>query len=58
MAGWCRSAILAKVTRSYEDPPTSLFRYNGEPAIGLAVGMVKGGNILEVGKTSRPHASG
>jgi multidrug efflux pump len=40
---------LAKVTRSYEDPPTSLFRYNGEPAIGLAVGMVKGGNILEVG---------
>jgi multidrug efflux pump subunit AcrB len=41
---------LAKVTRSYEDPPTSLFRYNGEPTIGLAVGMVKGGNILEVGK--------
>jgi multidrug efflux pump subunit AcrB len=41
---------LAKVTRSYEDPPTSLFRYNGEPAIGLAVGMIKGGNILEVGK--------
>ena len=41
---------LAKVARSYEDPPTSLFRYNGEPAIGLAVGMVKGGNILEVGK--------
>ena len=41
---------LAKVTRSYEDPPTSLFRYNGEPAIGLAVGMVKGGNILQVGK--------
>jgi multidrug efflux pump subunit AcrB len=41
---------LAKVTRSYEDPPTSLFRYNGEPAIGLSVGMVKGGNILEVGK--------
>jgi multidrug efflux pump subunit AcrB len=40
---------LASVTRSYEDPPTSLFHYNGEPAIGLAVGMVKGGNILEVG---------
>jgi len=41
---------LAKVTRSYEDPPTPLFRYNGEPAIGLAVGMLKGGNILTVGK--------
>ena len=41
---------IAKVTRSYEDPPTPLFRFNGEPAIGLAVGMIKGGNILEVGK--------
>jgi len=41
---------LATVTRSYEDPPTPLFRYNGQPAIGLAVAMVKGGNILEVGK--------
>ncbi len=40
---------LATVTRSYEDPPTTLFRYNGQPAIGLAVGMVKGGNILDVG---------
>jgi len=42
---------LATVTRSYEDPPISLFRYNGQPAIGLAVGMVKGGNILEVGQS-------
>jgi multidrug efflux pump len=42
---------LATVTRSYEDPPSTLFRYNGEPAIGLAIGMVKGGNILEVGKS-------
>jgi multidrug efflux pump subunit AcrB len=42
---------LATVTRRYEDPPTTLFRYNGQPAIGLAVGMVKGGNILEVGNS-------
>jgi multidrug efflux pump len=42
---------LATVTRSYEDPPSPLFRYNGQPAIGLAVGMVKGGNILEIGKS-------
>ena len=41
---------LATVNRSYEDPPTPLFRYNGQPAIALAVGMVKGSNILEVGK--------
>jgi multidrug efflux pump subunit AcrB len=42
---------LATVTRSYEDPPATLFRYNGQPAIGLAVGMVKGGNILDVGNS-------
>jgi len=41
---------LATVSRSYEDPPTPLFRYNGQPAVGLGVGMVKGGNILEFGK--------
>lgn len=41
---------LATVTRGYEDPPPPLFRYNGQAAIGLAVGMVKGGNILEVGQ--------
>ena len=41
---------LATVSRSYEDPPTPLFRYNGQPAIALGVGMVKGSNILEVGK--------
>jgi multidrug efflux pump subunit AcrB len=42
---------LATVTRSYEDPPSTLFRYNGQPSIGLAVGMVKGGNILQVGQS-------
>src|SRR5258707_12648292 len=42
---------LATVTRSYEDPPSTLFRYNGQPAIGLAVRMAKGGNILQVGNS-------
>ncbi|MBK4215026.1 efflux RND transporter permease subunit [Paracoccus caeni] len=41
---------VATVTRGYEDPPQSLFRYNGEPAIGLQIGMRDGENILEFGK--------
>ncbi len=41
---------IATVRRGYEDPPSTLFRYNGEPAIGLGINMSKGGNILEVGK--------
>ncbi len=41
---------VATVTRRYEDPPSSLFRYNGQPAIGLQIGMREGENILEFGK--------
>ncbi|WP_409160537.1 efflux RND transporter permease subunit [Pectobacterium sp. B2J-2] len=38
------------ITRGYVDPPTSLFRYNGKPAIALAVGIKPGSNLLEFGK--------
>lgn len=41
---------VATVRRSYEDPPSALFRYNGNEAIGLQIGMRDGGNILEFGK--------
>jgi len=41
---------VANVTRGYEDPPAPSFRYDGQPAIGVAVSMKKGGNILELGK--------
>lgn len=44
-----RLADLASIQRSYQDPPTSLFRFNGEPAIGLAVAMRDGGNIQTFG---------
>jgi multidrug efflux pump len=40
---------VATITRGYADPPTSLFRFNGEPAIGLAIGMKAGANLLEFG---------
>jgi len=43
-------ADVATVTRGYKDPPDSLFRYRGQPAIGLQIGMRKGGNILEFGE--------
>ncbi|MGJ4951904.1 efflux RND transporter permease subunit [Bradyrhizobium sp. HKCCYLS20291] len=41
---------VATITRGYEDPPTSLFRFNGQPAIGLAIGMKSGANLLEFGE--------
>ncbi|MDP5308544.1 efflux RND transporter permease subunit [Paracoccus spongiarum] len=40
---------VATISRGYEDPPQSLFRYRGQPAIGLQVGMREGENILDFG---------
>ena len=40
---------IATIRRGYVDPPTSLFRYNGKPAIALAIGMKPGANLLEFG---------
>jgi len=45
-----RLSDVATVTRGYVDPPSPMFRYNGEPAIGLAVGMKPNSNLLEFGK--------
>lgn len=41
---------VATVRRGYEDPPGELFRYDGQPAVGLQIGMRDGGNILEFGR--------
>jgi multidrug efflux pump subunit AcrB len=45
-----RLSDIARVRRSYSDPPKPLFRINGEPAIGLAISMRDGGDILALGK--------
>ena len=41
---------IAKVTRGYSDPPQPLFRFNGMPAIGLALSMSSGGDVLALGE--------
>ena len=40
---------VATVTDGYTDPPDTLFRYNGQEAVALIVGMRQGANILEFG---------
>jgi multidrug efflux pump len=42
-------ADVANVTAGYADPPSSLLRFDGEPAVGLKVGMRDGENILDFG---------
>jgi multidrug efflux pump subunit AcrB len=40
---------IASVRRGYSDPPLPLFHVNGEPAIGLAIAMREGGDIIALG---------
>ena len=40
---------IANISRGYIDPVQSRMRFNGEPALGLAVSLKQGGNILDLG---------
>ena len=41
---------IAKITRSYSEPPDPQFFHNGKPSIGIAVSMQKDGNIITLGE--------
>lgn len=45
-----RLTDVAEVSLGYEDPASELFRYNGQEAIGLAIGMRQGANIIDFGE--------
>ncbi|MGX9425397.1 MULTISPECIES: efflux RND transporter permease subunit [Bradyrhizobium] len=45
-----RLSDIAQVRRGYSDPPEPMFRVNGQPAIGLAIAMRDGGDILALGR--------
>jgi multidrug efflux pump subunit AcrB len=44
-----RLSDVADISRGYLDPPSSLFRFDGQPAIGLAIAMTASGNLLTFG---------
>ncbi|MBV8574061.1 MAG: efflux RND transporter permease subunit, partial [Acetobacteraceae bacterium] len=41
---------VATITRGYADPPPEIIRFNGQPAVGLAIGMKSGANLLKFGE--------
>lgn len=41
---------IAEVRRAFADPPQPMFRVNGRPAIGIAIAMRDGGDILALGR--------
>jgi multidrug efflux pump len=48
-----RLGDIADVRRIFVDPPQPMFRVNGTPAIGLAIAMRDGGDILALGRNIR-----
>jgi multidrug efflux pump subunit AcrB len=45
-----RLSDIATVTRGFVDPPQPMFRFNGQPAIGIAIGMKPNSNLIEFGR--------
>jgi multidrug efflux pump subunit AcrB len=45
-----RLSDIAQIRRGFSDPPQPLFRVDGKPAIGLAIAMRDGGDILALGR--------
>ncbi len=45
-----RLSDIATVKRTYADPPQPLFRFDGQRAIGLAISMRSGGDVLALGR--------
>ena len=46
-----RLGDIAKVERRYVEPADPKLYYNGQPAVGLALSMERGGNILALGES-------
>jgi len=44
---------LLDIRRGYVDPPSKMARYNGQPALILAISLKEGGNIIELGRAVR-----
>jgi multidrug efflux pump subunit AcrB len=41
---------IATITRDFIDPPHTLLRYDGVPAIGINISTVSGGNVVRMGE--------
>ena len=41
---------VATVKRGYEEPQRTILRFDGEPAVGLAIATVQGGNVITMGE--------
>jgi len=52
-----RLGDIATIKRKYVEPAQPTFRYNGEPALGLAVSMTSGGDVLALGNNVKARVA-
>lgn len=52
-----RLGDIANVKRGYVDPPTPSMRVKGEPAVGVAIVMDKGADVITLGKRLRSEVA-
>ena len=41
---------VAEISRGYQEPPTEILYYNGQPALGMGVSVAAGGNVVVMGQ--------
>ena len=50
-AAQIRLGDIAEIKRGYVDPPTIKVRHQGKEVIAIGVSMIKGGDIIKLGKS-------
>jgi multidrug efflux pump subunit AcrB len=45
-----RLGDVATIERGYSDPPRRILRFDGEPAIGIGISTIQGGNVVRMGE--------
>ena len=48
-----RLGDIARITRGYTDPPAPRMRVQGQPAVGIAIAMNRGGDVIKLGERLR-----
>ena len=44
---------VATIERGYSDPPRRILRFDGQPAIGIGISTIQGGNVVRMGEGIR-----
>jgi len=47
--GMLRLRDIANIERGYTDPPEAIMRYNSQPAVGIGISTVSGGDVIAMG---------